>query len=121
MLAWERNNISHAHGRIRNKPITIKLERANCSFSNPDHAVTSGNPGAGCGIGSHTLLLAEAVTPAAHITGLDLSPEQVAYAREAAKESGLSKHISFREGDMNNLQDYFAFFTYSLFSGKVPI
>ena len=57
----------------------------------------------GCGIGSHTLLLAEAVMPAGHVTGLDLSPEQLAYARGAAKESELSKHVSFREGDMNNL------------------
>jgi demethylmenaquinone methyltransferase/2-methoxy-6-polyprenyl-1,4-benzoquinol methylase len=57
----------------------------------------------GCGIGSHTLLLAEAVLPAGHITGLDSSPEQLAYAREAAKESELSKHVSFQEGDMNKL------------------
>ena len=57
----------------------------------------------GCGIGSHTLLLAEAVLPTGHVTGLDLSPEQLAYAREAAEESELSKHVSFREGDMNNL------------------
>jgi len=57
----------------------------------------------GCGIGSHTLLLADAVMPAGHVTGLDLSPEQLAYAREAAKESELSKHVSFREGDMKDL------------------
>jgi demethylmenaquinone methyltransferase/2-methoxy-6-polyprenyl-1,4-benzoquinol methylase len=57
----------------------------------------------GCGNGSHTLMLAEAVLPGGHVTGLDLSPEQFAYAREAAKESGLSKHISFREGDMKDL------------------
>jgi len=75
----------------------------------------------GCGNGSHTLLLAETVMPAGHVTGLDLSSEQLAYAREAAKGSELSKHVSFREGDMNNLPDYFAFFTYSLFSGTVPI
>ena len=30
---------------------------------------------AGCGIGSHTLLLAEAVAPDGHVTGLDLSTE----------------------------------------------
>ena len=59
--------------------------------------------------------------PSGHVTGLDLSPEQLAYAREAAWESGLSKHVSFREGDMKDLPDYFAFFTYSLFSGTVPI
>jgi len=57
----------------------------------------------GCGNGSHTLLLAETVMPAGHVTGIDLSPEQLAYAREAAEESELSEHVSFREGDMNNL------------------
>jgi len=57
----------------------------------------------GCGIGNHTLLLAEAVMPAGHVTGLDLSPEQVAYARRVAEESELLEHVSFREGDMNNL------------------
>ena len=36
------------------------------------------------------------LTPAGHITGLDLSPEQAAYAREVAKESGLPKYISFK-------------------------
>jgi len=57
----------------------------------------------GCGIGSHTLLLAEAVMPAGHVTGLDLSLEQLEYAREAAKESEFSKYVSFRQGDMNIL------------------
>ena len=41
--------------------------------------------------------------PAGHVTGLNLSPEQLAYSREAAKESELSKYVSFREGDMNIL------------------
>ncbi len=40
---------------------------------------------AGCGIGHHTLLLAEAVAPAGHVTGLDLSPEFLVHAREIAK------------------------------------
>lgn len=57
----------------------------------------------GCGIGSHTLLLAEAVSPDGHVTGLDLSAEQLAYARQAAKKSALSQQVAFREGDMNNL------------------
>lgn len=57
----------------------------------------------GCGIGSHTVLLAKTVLPDGHVTGLDLSPEQIAIAREAAKESELSKHVSYREGDMNKL------------------
>ena len=58
---------------------------------------------AGCGIGSHTLLLAEAVGPAGHVTGLDLSPELLVHAREIARNSILSEHVSFREGDVSKL------------------
>ena len=58
---------------------------------------------AGCGIGSHTLLLAEAVAPAGHVTGLDLSPEFLVQAREIAKKSSLSEQVSFQEGDVNQL------------------
>lgn len=65
----------------------------------------SGSQGldAGCGIGSHTLLLAEAVGPGGHVTGLDLRREFLARARETAKKSTLSQWVSFREGDVNNL------------------
>ena len=58
---------------------------------------------AGCGIGSHTLLLAEAVAPAGHVTGLDLSPEFLARARETAERHGLSEQVSFQEGDVSGL------------------
>jgi ubiquinone/menaquinone biosynthesis C-methylase UbiE len=58
---------------------------------------------AGCGIGSHTLLLAEAVGPDGHVTGLDLSAELLARAREIADKSSLSEHVSFRQGDMTKL------------------
>jgi demethylmenaquinone methyltransferase/2-methoxy-6-polyprenyl-1,4-benzoquinol methylase len=58
---------------------------------------------AGCGIGLQSLLLAETVGPAGHITGLDLSPEFLVYARDMAKKAGLSKRISFQEGDVNKL------------------
>ena len=44
---------------------------------------------AGCGIGSHTLLLAEAVAPTGHVTGLDLSPAFLARARETVYKPGL--------------------------------
>ena len=57
----------------------------------------------GCGIGDITSLLAESVTPAGQVTGVDISPEMVAYARHTAEKAGLSNHLSFREGDMNNL------------------
>jgi SAM-dependent methyltransferase len=58
---------------------------------------------AGCGIGSHTLLLAEAVGSAGHVTGLDLSPEFLARARETAEKHGLAGQVSFQQGDVNRL------------------
>jgi ubiquinone/menaquinone biosynthesis C-methylase UbiE len=58
---------------------------------------------AGCGIGSHTLLLAEALGPAGHVIGLDLSPELLVRARETAKKSSLSEQVSFKEGDVRSL------------------
>jgi len=58
---------------------------------------------AGCGIGSHTPLLAEAVGPGGHVTGCDLSPEFMLLARKAAEQSGLSERVSFREANLNDL------------------
>jgi demethylmenaquinone methyltransferase/2-methoxy-6-polyprenyl-1,4-benzoquinol methylase len=58
---------------------------------------------AGCGIGLQTMTLAETVGPEGHVTGLDLSPEYLVYARDIAKKAGLSKRVSFREGDVKKL------------------
>lgn len=58
---------------------------------------------AGCGIGLQALLLAEAVGPAGHVTGLDVSPEFLVHGREIVGKAGLSQQISFREGDVNEL------------------
>jgi len=58
---------------------------------------------AGCGVGLPALLLAEAVGPEGRVTGLDLSPGLLAHAERVAKEAGLSKRISFRQGDVGNL------------------
>jgi SAM-dependent methyltransferase len=58
---------------------------------------------AGCGIGSLTPLLAEAVAPGGHVTGLDISPAFLARARETAHESGLSERVSFQKGNVNAL------------------
>ncbi len=58
---------------------------------------------AGCGIGSHTLLLADVVGPGGHVTGLDLSAELVAHAQGLAVQSDLSSRVSFRQGDVNEL------------------
>ena len=57
----------------------------------------------GCGIGLQTLLFAEAVGPVGHVTGIDLSPEFLVYAREMVMKAGLSQRISFKEGDMREL------------------
>lgn len=58
---------------------------------------------AGCGIGLPALLLAEAVGPNGHVTGLDLSPEFLVVAKEIVEKASLSEHISFQEGDVNKL------------------
>ena len=58
---------------------------------------------AGCGIGLQALSLAEAVGPAGHVTGLDLSPQFLVHAREIAEEAGLSERISFQQGDVSKL------------------
>lgn len=58
---------------------------------------------AGCGIGLPTLLLAEAIGPTGHVTGLDLSAAFLRYAEDLVKESGFSGRISFQEGDVGNL------------------
>jgi demethylmenaquinone methyltransferase/2-methoxy-6-polyprenyl-1,4-benzoquinol methylase len=58
---------------------------------------------AGCGIGSHTLLLAEAVGAGGHVTGLDLSSDLLAHARRRADESQFGGRVDFRRGDVNSL------------------
>lgn len=58
---------------------------------------------AGCGIGSHLSLLAQAVEPGGRITGLDRSGEHLRLAREAVRQSGLANRISFRQGDVSAL------------------
>jgi ubiquinone/menaquinone biosynthesis C-methylase UbiE len=58
---------------------------------------------AGCGVGTHTLWLAEAVSPGGHVTGVDISRECLARAEETARSNGLAKVVSFQYGDMNDL------------------
>lgn len=58
---------------------------------------------AGCGIGSHTLLLAEAVAPGGHVIGLDRSPALLARAGETARRSSMSGQVLFQEGDLTQL------------------
>jgi ubiquinone/menaquinone biosynthesis C-methylase UbiE len=58
---------------------------------------------AGCGIGQPAMLLAEAVGPEGHVTGLDISPQLLQYAQKVAMQSGMSERVSFREGDIASL------------------
>jgi len=57
----------------------------------------------GCGVGLQCLLLAEAVGPSGHVTGLDISSASLNRGREFVKEADLLERISFKEGDMANL------------------
>jgi len=58
---------------------------------------------AGCGIGLQIPLLADAVAPGGHVTGLDVRPKCVTRAERLAKRMGLTKRVAFREGDINHL------------------
>jgi demethylmenaquinone methyltransferase/2-methoxy-6-polyprenyl-1,4-benzoquinol methylase len=58
---------------------------------------------AGCGIGSHVMLLAEAVGPAGHVTGLDLQADFLSLAGEMAAGRGLSDRVDFRQGNLSRL------------------
>jgi len=60
-----------------------------------------------CGIGRHSVLLAE---KGYKVVGVDLSPEFITRAKEIAIERNVSKNVDFRVGDMrqigNLLKDY---------------
>lgn len=58
---------------------------------------------AGCGNGLQTVLLAQAVGPEGHVTGLDISEGLLGYAAEIVARAGLSQRISLREGDVRRL------------------
>lgn len=58
---------------------------------------------AGCGVGTHTLWLAEAISPDGHVTGIDISLQHLARAKEILSRSRLAKQVSFQYGDMNDL------------------
>jgi ubiquinone/menaquinone biosynthesis C-methylase UbiE len=58
---------------------------------------------AGCGIGLQTMLLADAVGPDGHMTGLDISRTFLDYGRAIAQKAGYAQRIDFEEGDIYNL------------------
>ncbi|MBT3362836.1 MAG: class I SAM-dependent methyltransferase [Chloroflexi bacterium] len=57
----------------------------------------------GCGGGTQALMLANAVGPQGHVTGLDISPELLEYANGFTAKKGLSDRVSFREGNFAKL------------------
>jgi ubiquinone/menaquinone biosynthesis C-methylase UbiE len=57
----------------------------------------------GCGVGLQCLLLAGAVGPGGHVTGLDISAEMLKYGGEMVEKAGLSERVSFQEGDVRHL------------------
>jgi ubiquinone/menaquinone biosynthesis C-methylase UbiE len=64
----------------------------------------SGSSGldAGCGVGSNTLLLAEAVGQRGHVTGLDIADDLLRIARERAHQRSYEDRTDFKHGDINN-------------------
>lgn len=57
----------------------------------------------GCGTGSNTLILADAVGRSGHVTGLDQSGDLLTHASQSAHKAGFSKRISFVRCDMKHL------------------
>lgn len=57
----------------------------------------------GCGIGSNTMLLATAVGQSGHVTGVDLSEEFLAHARQRAVDRHLSHQLNFQIASMYSL------------------
>ena len=58
---------------------------------------------AGCGLGLQALLMAEAIGLDGHVTGLDISPQFLGYARDIAEKAGFAERVDFVKGDINNL------------------
>lgn len=57
----------------------------------------------GCGLGLQSVLLADALGSAGRVTGVDISPELLAYARTRTRSLPQADRITFREGDMRRL------------------
>jgi SAM-dependent methyltransferase len=56
----------------------------------------------GCGAGTDTLVAAQMVGPAGHVTGVDMTPEMLARARAAAASMGAA-NVDFVEGEIERL------------------
>ncbi len=58
---------------------------------------------AGCGIGSHTTILAETVGVGGWVVGIDISQELVRHARRSAEEAGFADRTVFQVADLRDL------------------
>lgn len=58
---------------------------------------------AGCGLGNHTLWLAEAVAPGGHVTGVDIDDRCLSLAEENASKGPLKDDVAFKIGDIREL------------------
>jgi ubiquinone/menaquinone biosynthesis C-methylase UbiE len=57
----------------------------------------------GCGLGLQAILLADAVGPSGHVTGVDASAHFLEVAERHASQGGLAERLSFRAGDWTHL------------------
>ncbi len=56
----------------------------------------------GCGAGTDSLIAAQMVAPGGRVTGIDMTPEMLAKARDAAEELG-AENVEFVEGEIEHL------------------
>ncbi len=78
----------------------------------------------GCGIGSNTLLLAEAVGPDGHVTGIDISDDVLDRARYLSSELYVGNGIVFKKGDASQLpfeEDTYDWACSMDFAGYAPL
>ena len=92
---------SYMQSLLKANPLREKILRA--MIETLQLAPGSRGLDAGCGIGLQCLLLAEAVGTTGHVTGLDVSRAFLNRGKETVKAAGLSKRISFQEGDIANI------------------
>lgn len=101
--------MSDAQTAIRNLRATAALREPVIREAIGSLALPQGSHGldAGCGTGDHTRMLAQAVGPGGSVTGVDVSPELLAYARTHAASTAASTaagaNVEFRRGDVTAL------------------
>jgi arsenite methyltransferase len=74
----------------------------------------------GCGAGTDTLVAAQMVAPAGHVTGIDMTPEMLSRARAAAAEMR-AENVEFVEGDVEKLPFAAASFDVAISNGVIDL